>query len=87
MLRPALCRLWFHGRFPGDPLLYKILGGTASSAEAVSLGLIVTELVINAIKQAFPANPRDGRIIVAYDWAEPSWRLFLRFFMLTMQPL
>ena len=28
-------------------------GGTASSAEAVSIGLIVTELVINDCKQAF----------------------------------
>jgi chemotaxis protein methyltransferase CheR len=27
--------------------------GTASSAEAVSIGLIVTELVINAFKHAF----------------------------------
>jgi chemotaxis protein methyltransferase CheR len=35
--------------------------GTLGSARAVSLGLIVTELVINAIKYAFPA-PGAGRL-------------------------
>ena len=35
------------------------VGGTASSAEAVSIGLIVTELVINAFKHAFVGD--DGR--------------------------
>ncbi len=49
--------------------------GTASSSQAVSIGLIVTELVINALKHAFPDDRSNGAVIVAYDLAEPSWRL------------
>ncbi|HEX5425115.1 MAG TPA: histidine kinase dimerization/phosphoacceptor domain -containing protein [Candidatus Acidoferrales bacterium] len=48
--------------------------GTASSSQAVSLGLIVTELVINAIKHAFPGD-RAGSVNVTYDVARPNWRL------------
>jgi two-component sensor histidine kinase len=50
-------------------------GGTASSNEAVSIGLIVTELVMNVLKHAFLVDKSDGQIIVAYDVAETSWRL------------
>jgi PAS domain S-box-containing protein len=50
-------------------------GGTAPSSQAVSVGLIVTELVINALKHAFPDDRSDGTVIVAYDLAEPNWRL------------
>jgi two-component sensor histidine kinase len=49
--------------------------GTASSAEAVSIGLIVTELVINAFKHAFVADRSDGRLVVAYEASETSWKL------------
>jgi two-component sensor histidine kinase/PAS domain-containing protein len=50
-------------------------GSTASSAEAVSIGLIVTELVINAFKHAFIDNRPAGLIVVAYEATETSWRL------------
>ncbi len=41
---------------------------------SVSLGLIVTELVINALKHAFPGG-RHGRIDVSYKAHGPNWTL------------
>ncbi len=41
---------------------------------SVSLGLIVTELVINALKHAFP-DDRKGRITVDYRAHGPNWTL------------
>ncbi|MBA2587907.1 MAG: PAS domain-containing protein [Alphaproteobacteria bacterium] len=41
---------------------------------SVSMGLIVTELVINALKHAFPDN-RKGAIIVDYHSRGPNWNL------------
>jgi two-component sensor histidine kinase len=49
--------------------------GTASSSQAVSIALIVTEVVINALKHAFPANKMDGRIAVTFAAEGGSWRL------------
>ena len=56
-------------------LKVRVQGGTASSSQAVSIGLMVTELVINAIKHAFPGDHRVGTVVVAYDLAEPNWTL------------
>ena len=47
-----------------------IVGADAS----ISLGLIVTELVINALKHAFP-NDRSGRIVVDYRSHQDGWIL------------
>jgi two-component system, sensor histidine kinase PdtaS len=41
---------------------------------SVSLGLIVTELVINALKHAFP-DGRSGKINVDYNSQGPNWKL------------
>jgi chemotaxis protein methyltransferase CheR len=49
--------------------------GTATSSRAVSLGLIVTELLINSLKHAFPSNHEDGRVIVGYEAHEDDWKL------------
>jgi two-component system, sensor histidine kinase PdtaS len=44
---------------------------------SVSLGLIVTELVINALKHAFPRH-RKGKICVDYRSDGPAWTLTVR---------
>jgi two-component sensor histidine kinase len=41
---------------------------------SISLGLIVTELVINALKHAFP-DDRQGKISVGYQSQGPNWTL------------
>jgi len=48
--------------------------GGATSSEAVSLGLIVTELVINALKHGFPSGAA-GEILVKYRAQNSGWRL------------
>lgn len=46
----------------------------AKANVSISLGLIVTELVINALKHAFPAH-RNGRITVDYQSRAAGWSL------------
>jgi two-component sensor histidine kinase len=46
-----------------------------SSDQALSLGLIVTELVINALKHAFPSQVSKGRIEVLYAATGDGWAL------------
>src|SRR6185503_20038368 len=47
-----------------------VSGGTVVSSEAVSIGRVVIESVINALQHAFPPPKPDGRIVVAYDTGE-----------------
>lgn len=49
--------------------------GEAQTSDAVSLGLIVTELLINAVKHAFPTPKADSRIRVAYLVEGEDWTL------------
>jgi chemotaxis protein methyltransferase CheR len=51
-----------------------VVEGTATieSNKAVAIGLVMTELIINALKHAFP-NEQDGRISVTYKTAGPDW--------------
>jgi chemotaxis protein methyltransferase CheR len=49
--------------------------GAIVSADAISIGLIVTELVINALKYAFP-NKKDGAlVIIRYEITGLGWTL------------
>jgi two-component sensor histidine kinase len=48
--------------------------GAVDAEVSVSLGLIVTELVINCLKHTFPEH-RNGTIIVGYRAHGPNWTL------------
>lgn len=47
--------------------------GVATPDEAIGLGLITTELVINALKHAFPSG--EGDVTVTYESKNPKWSL------------
>lgn len=47
---------------------------TVDAGTSVSFGLVVTEIVINALKHGFPDN-RSGKITVDYQAEGPMWTL------------
>lgn len=49
--------------------------GTLPTSDAVSIGLIVTELIINAIKYAFPRPRKSARLRVTFETAQSDWKL------------
>ena len=59
------------------PVTLKVVGtaGSLSSRQAESLGLITTELVMNALKHAFPSENMKGRTNIAYDVDGTNWKL------------
>ena len=61
-----------------DPLklrLTAVVGeGSVGADVSISLGLVVTELVINALKHAFPGD-RSGKIVVDYHSHEDGWTM------------
>jgi chemotaxis protein methyltransferase CheR len=48
--------------------------GAVTSGQAVSRGPIATELVINALKHAFPGGAK-GKIFVSFESTDLAWRL------------
>jgi len=60
----------------GQPVSIRVDAGEGSttSEQAVSMGLIATELVINALKHAFPEG-RKGEIVVCFESSAAAWRL------------
>ena len=62
----------------GDPgriaLAVDVDGSLAGADDSVRLGLIITELVINALKHGFPDN-RKGRIDVVFRTNETGWTM------------
>ena len=49
--------------------------GLLPTSHAVSIGLIVTELIINAVKYAFPVAHSSARIRVTFEMAKSDWKL------------
>jgi len=62
-----------------QPIVLKVVAdeGRVGSDKAVSIGLIVTELVINAVKYAFPTSKAGALVRVTYESQGPDWKLLV----------
>lgn len=62
---------------PTQPIKVKIECDQASikPASAVSIGLIITELLINTVKYAFPVQRVGAAIMVSFEMLGDGWRL------------
>ena len=69
----SLARTMIGGRKPLT-IDVKASAGSVSSDVAVSFGLLTTELVINALKHAFPGG-RSGIVTVTYHARQNDWTL------------
>jgi two-component sensor histidine kinase len=62
-----------------QPIQLEVIADTGQigSDKAVSIGLIVTELVINAVKYAFPTRKADALVRVTYESKGEDWKLIV----------
>ena len=72
ILCESLARSMIGGR---KPITIKVTGdkGSVTPDDAIGLGLITTELVMNALKHAFPAG--EGQVTVTYESKGSGWTL------------
>lgn len=73
-LSKSLARSMIGGKKPIE-IIVRGGTGTVTPDEAISIGLMTTELVINALKHAFPSN--EGTVIITYEARGPSWKLII----------
>lgn len=63
---------------PIDLTFVSSSGGTLDSTRAVSIGLIVTELILNCIKHAFPAGKQGAAIAIDFEEKDGEWMLTVK---------